>query len=184
MSADVIDTLAGIAAGSPLDTIRRSRRPTAREHAQKSYDSLFGPADYGAFGPLERFAVAVFVAGLHGQDAIKAFYAEKAGNTAAIDAETAAAECAAAVAEVDDRVRRHAALTEHVAELSQLRLAAGPRLVAAQTAANNIEELSRHAREATLVAEAATATSAAATTATARPASGSGVTILHRMPAA
>src|ERR1700755_655715 len=43
------------------------------------------------------------------------------------DAEAAVAECAAAVAEVDDRVRRHAVLTEEVAELSQLRLGRGPR---------------------------------------------------------
>jgi len=61
MEADVIDTLAGIAPGSAIDTARRTRRPTAREHAQKSYDSLFTPPDHGGFGPLERFAVAVFV---------------------------------------------------------------------------------------------------------------------------
>ncbi|OMC45580.1 hypothetical protein A5745_13915 [Mycobacterium sp. IS-2888] len=81
------------------------------------------------------------------------------------DAEAAVAECAAAVAEVDDRVRRHADLTEEVAELSQLRLAAGPRLAAAQAAANKIAELTRQAREAKLVAEAATATSDAASVA-------------------
>src|SRR6202044_3142872 len=51
------------------------------------------------------------------------------------DADTAVAECTAAVAEVDDRVRRHAVLTEQVAELSQLRLAAGPRLAGAPAAA-------------------------------------------------
>ncbi|MEB3981161.1 AAA family ATPase [Mycobacterium sp. 663a-19] len=78
------------------------------------------------------------------------------------DAEAAVDECAAAVAEVDDRVRRHAALTEEVVELSQLRLAAGPRLAAARATAENIEELTRQAREAKLVAEAAAATSAAA----------------------
>ncbi|OMC19849.1 ATP-binding protein [Mycobacterium sp. SP-6446] len=78
------------------------------------------------------------------------------------DAEAAVAECVAAVAEVDDRVRRHAVLTEDVAELSQLRLAAGPRLAAAQAAADKIAELTRQAREAKLVAEAAAATSAAA----------------------
>src|SRR3954447_24475372 len=91
MSIDVIDTLAGIAAGSHLDSIRRTRRPTAREHAQKSYDSLFAPADFGSFSLPERCAIAVFIAGLHGQDAIKAFYAGKAGGPAAIDAEIAAA---------------------------------------------------------------------------------------------
>ena len=80
-------------------------------------------------------------------------------------AETAVAGCAAAVAEVDDRVRRHAVLTEQVAELSQRRLAVGPRLVAAQAAANKIAELTGQAREAKLVAAAAAATSAASTAA-------------------
>jgi hypothetical protein len=81
------------------------------------------------------------------------------------DAEAAVAECAAAVAEVDDRVRRHAVLTEEVAELSQLRLAAGPRLAVAQAAADKTAELTRQAREAKLVAQAAAATSAAASAA-------------------
>ena len=78
------------------------------------------------------------------------------------DAESTVAECVAAVAEVDERVRRHAELTEEVAELSQLRLTAGPRLVAAQAAADRIEELARQAREAELVAAAAAATSTSA----------------------
>ncbi|BBY25154.1 AAA family ATPase [Mycobacterium stomatepiae] len=78
------------------------------------------------------------------------------------DAETAVAQCTAAVAEVDDRVRRHAVLTEQVAELSQLRLAAGPRLAVARAAADKAAELTRQAREAKLVAAAAAATSAAA----------------------
>ena len=76
-------------------------------------------------------------------------------------AEAEVAECVAAVAEVDDRVRRHAVLTEQVAELSQLRLAAGPRLAVAQAAADQIAELTRQAREAKLVAAAAAATNAA-----------------------
>lgn len=87
---DVIDTLAGIAAGSHLDSIRRTRRAVAREHAQKSYDSLFAPADLGGFTPAERFAVAVFVAGVHGQAAIRDFYADKLRNAGAIDATRAA----------------------------------------------------------------------------------------------
>ncbi|ORV92956.1 hypothetical protein AWC11_06805 [Mycobacterium interjectum] len=77
------------------------------------------------------------------------------------DAEAAVARCVAAVAEVDDRVRRHAELTEQVAELSRQRAAAGPRLVAAQAAADSIAELTNQAREAALVAEAAAATGAA-----------------------
>jgi uncharacterized protein YhaN len=78
------------------------------------------------------------------------------------DAEKAVVGCAAAVAEVDDRVRRHAILTEQVAELSQQRIAAGPRLVAAKAATARIAEVSGQAREAELVAAAAAAGSAAA----------------------
>jgi hypothetical protein len=77
-------------------------------------------------------------------------------------ADAAVAECTAAVAEVDDRVRRHAVLTEQVAELSQQRIATGPRLEAARAAAERIAELANQAREAKLVADAAAATSAAA----------------------
>lgn len=81
------------------------------------------------------------------------------------DAEAAVAECAAAVAEVDERVGRHAALTQRVADLSQQRIAARPRLTAAQDAAEKVAELTGQAREAELIATAAAATSAAATTA-------------------
>jgi CMD domain protein len=87
---DVIDTLAGIAPGSHLDSVRRTRRPVAREHAQKSYDSLFAPSDTAGFSPVERFAVAVFEAGLHGQAAIKDFYAAKLRSAGAADALVAA----------------------------------------------------------------------------------------------
>ena len=78
------------------------------------------------------------------------------------DTEAAVAECAAAVAEVDERVCRHSVLTEQVAELSQQRIAAGPRLAAARAAADRISELTNQAREAKLVADAAAATGFAA----------------------
>jgi len=81
------------------------------------------------------------------------------------DTEAAVAECAAAVAEVDERVCRHSVLTEQVAELSQQRIAAGPRLAAARAAADRIAELTNQAREAKLVADAAAATGFAATAA-------------------
>ncbi|HEY0229602.1 MAG TPA: AAA family ATPase, partial [Mycobacterium sp.] len=80
-------------------------------------------------------------------------------------AETTVAECAARVAEVDERVRRHAELTEEVAELSQLRREVAPRLVAARAADAKIADLTRQAREAKLVADAAAATSTSSTTA-------------------
>ena len=98
MEVDVIDTLAGIAPGSPLDLVRRTRRAVAREHAQKSYDSLFAPADAGGFDPVERFAIAVFVAGLHAQTAIKDFYAARLGSAGATDAMCAAIDAEIAVA--------------------------------------------------------------------------------------
>jgi CMD domain protein len=72
--ADVIDTLVGIASGSPLDAIR-ARRPEARTHAQASYRALFAPEIPGDVTAQERFAVGTFVTGLHGEAAIAAFYA-------------------------------------------------------------------------------------------------------------
>ena len=74
MDADVIDTLAGIAPGSALDAIRQ-RRPQARAEAQASYRALFAPEDPGGVTATERFAVAAFAAGLHGEAETTAFYA-------------------------------------------------------------------------------------------------------------
>jgi len=75
MDADIIDKLAGIEPGSALDMIRK-RRPVAREQAQASYRALFAPENADEVSMTERFAVAVFVAGLHGGDAgIAAHYA-------------------------------------------------------------------------------------------------------------
>jgi uncharacterized protein YhaN len=78
------------------------------------------------------------------------------------EAEAAVAECAAAVAEVDDRVARHAVLTGQVADFSQRQIAVGPRVAAAQEAADKVAALTAQRREAELVAEAAAATAAAA----------------------
>jgi len=64
--SDVIDTLAGIAPGSPLDAIR-NQRLQARTHAQASYDSLFKPISEADASKPERIAIACFVAGLHGR---------------------------------------------------------------------------------------------------------------------
>jgi CMD domain protein len=84
---DVIDQLAGIAAGSPLDTIR-ARRQVARDHAQRSFVALFEPADFAGVPARERWAVAAFVAGLHAEPATSEFYAAK---LAAADGAIAAA---------------------------------------------------------------------------------------------
>jgi CMD domain protein len=70
---DIIDLLAGIEAGSALDAIR-ARRLQARENAQKSYAALFEPADFGDVSALERYAVAAFVAGVHGEPVVAGFY--------------------------------------------------------------------------------------------------------------
>jgi uncharacterized protein YhaN len=77
-------------------------------------------------------------------------------------AEEEVARCAAAVAEVDDRVRRHAALTDELAELSRQQLDADVRHSAAQAGAAEVDELTTELHEAQLLATAAAATSAAA----------------------
>ena len=96
---DVIDTLAGIAPGSPLDAVR-DQRPQARLHAQASYDSLFTPLSEADATRLERFAIACFVAGLHGRPEMETFYASglaAAGAPAALQAAIGAAVTAAKV---------------------------------------------------------------------------------------
>ncbi len=77
---DVIDTLANITPGSPLAMIR-DRKPVTREQAQASYRALFEPAEMGDVTLQERFAVATFVAGLHAQNEITAFYANGLART-------------------------------------------------------------------------------------------------------
>jgi CMD domain protein len=72
---DVIDRLAGIAPGSRLDGLR-AQRPQARQNAQESYLALFEPDELSGVSLEERFALAVFVAGLHREPEIGAFYAE------------------------------------------------------------------------------------------------------------
>ncbi|MBV9553692.1 MAG: CMD domain protein, partial [Alphaproteobacteria bacterium] len=73
MQTDVIDRLVGIEPGSPLDAIR-NRRPVAREQAQASYRALFAPQSAVEVSLTERFAVAAFVAGLHGDAETAVFY--------------------------------------------------------------------------------------------------------------
>jgi len=66
--------MVGVRPGSALDAVR-ARRPQARIHAQASYRALFAPETLGDVDAAERFAVAVFVAGLHGATAMAGFYA-------------------------------------------------------------------------------------------------------------
>jgi hypothetical protein len=74
-------------------------------------------------------------------------------------------QCAEAVAEVDDRVQRHATLTVELVELAQRQQEASARQTAAKAAADAIAQLAEHVREAELIAAAATATSTASTAA-------------------
>src|SRR5262245_34925523 len=95
--ADIIDTLADIASGSPLDAIR-AQRPQARIHAQATYDSLFQPASEADASKRERFAIALFVTRLHGQQEITGYYAKFLEGDAALQE---AVRTAAAAAEVE-----------------------------------------------------------------------------------
>ncbi|HWD58843.1 MAG TPA: CMD domain protein, partial [Stellaceae bacterium] len=94
---DVIDTLVRIAPGSALDAIR-GRRKQAREQAQASYRALFVPKDEGGVSAIERFAVAVFITGLHGEAETAAFYAARLAATGASAALRAAIDAAVAAA--------------------------------------------------------------------------------------
>ncbi|MGF9564834.1 CMD domain protein [Neorhizobium sp. JUb45] len=73
---DIIDHLVGVTPDSKAEGLR-ARRPITREHAQKSWLALFEPADVSQVSLAERFAVATFVALLHGQTDIADFYAGK-----------------------------------------------------------------------------------------------------------
>lgn len=75
---DMIDQLVGIAPGDSLDQLR-VQREQARINAQQSYLSLFAPTPpvFGQFDIGDRFAVAAFVAGLHGQADVASFYAHE-----------------------------------------------------------------------------------------------------------
>jgi CMD domain protein len=95
METDVIDTLVGIQPGSALDAIR-NRRPIAREQAQASYRALFAPEDVGGVSATERFAVAAFVTGLHGDTQTAAYYTGRLAATASADLRQAIANAIAA----------------------------------------------------------------------------------------
>ncbi|SBS75120.1 conserved hypothetical protein [uncultured Mycobacterium sp.] len=75
------------------------------------------------------------------------------------------ARSAAAVAEVDDRVRRHAELAQRQARLADRRQGIAPRLAAAEAAAGALAELAGELRQAELVAAAAQGTCAASSAA-------------------
>lgn len=74
-SRDIIDALAGIRAGSALDTVR-ARRSVSRDNARRAYELLLHPEEPGDVSLDERRAIAAFVALLHGDEAVAQHYAE------------------------------------------------------------------------------------------------------------
>jgi CMD domain protein len=125
---DVIDELVGIAPGSPLDAVR-ARRPEARTHAQATYRALFAPADTAGVTPQERFAAGAFVAGLHGQADVAAFYTAGLAATGAPPALRDAVDAAIAEARGRGPYGRFPAgpLSGEDAAGPVYRVAAGPR---------------------------------------------------------
>ena len=81
---DIINTLAGLAPDSALALIR-DRKPVTRENAQASFRALFEPAETGTFTSQERLAIGSFVAGLHSQDDVTAFYSARLRRTLAAE---------------------------------------------------------------------------------------------------
>ncbi|UXS04757.1 CMD domain protein [Agrobacterium tumefaciens] len=77
---DIIDHLLGIKPGSRGDTLR-NRRPITKENAQRSWLALFSPKDESEVSLTERFAIATFVAALHGEWKVAEFYAGKLSQT-------------------------------------------------------------------------------------------------------
>lgn len=77
------------------------------------------------------------------------------------EADDEVGRCAAAVAEVDDAVRKHAALTDNLARLAEERADAATRLTAARGAAEAVAALTQQLKQAEVVAAAADATHSA-----------------------
>jgi CMD domain protein len=151
--ADIIDALAGITPGSPLDAIR-ARRPEARAQAQATYRALFTPEAPGTVTAPERFAVGGFVAGLHGAPAIAAAYGARLVESGAAAALTDAVDAALAEASTSGPYGRYPAgplSREDTVGLSyrveaSTRRALGPRLAAAF---EHVHMLVFHPRDAT-----------------------------------
>ncbi|MBV8472049.1 MAG: CMD domain protein [Hyphomicrobiales bacterium] len=136
-ASDIIDELAGIAAGSPLDAVR-ARRPQARANAERSYRELFEPQAAEGLPLRERLAVAAFVATLHRAAPTACHYtdllAAKTGDSA-----LAAAVAAAAASDAHGPYGRYPSSALRSEDRdgplwqadAQLAAALGPRLAAA-----------------------------------------------------
>lgn len=154
---DVIDHLAGLAPGAPVAAIR-AERPVARDNAQASFAALFRPAAPEAVSLVERRAVALFVARLHGDAAASGFYAAllaEAGPPTGL-AEAIEAEGRAGAAEGPAGRYREAALAAESTPAPAYAVAAesrdglGPRLAAALSHAHMLVFRPREADAAAL----------------------------------
>lgn len=98
---DLIGTLLAIDPGSPLARLR-ARRPEATRHTQGSYDALFAPAAPAtSVTTTERFAAALRVARLHGDQVLAEHYTgQLLGAGGAGDADGVTKELVAAVEDV------------------------------------------------------------------------------------
>ena len=88
-SPDIIDQLAGIAPGSPLDMLRRQRPEVAR-YSQGSYEVLLEPGDRGGLSPAERELVALRIAVLTANDTLAEHHRARLRRLGADDATIAA----------------------------------------------------------------------------------------------
>lgn len=96
--SDVMDTLAGLSAGSPLAKLRRER-PDVVRHIQGSDAAIFAPADDGGLMPVERAAAALRIATLLRDDALEAHYRAR---LAALDPSGALARTVEGQAEITE----------------------------------------------------------------------------------
>lgn len=105
--ADLIDTLLGIAADSPLGRLRR-RRPEALRHAEGAWRELVLPEDPGRLSRAERAALAFRVARREGEAGLAAHYRglleAEGGDTGAASSETPGDDRLGALLRYADRV--------------------------------------------------------------------------------
>ncbi len=92
--ADMLNTLLGIADGSPLAQLR-VQRPEASGHMQGSYDALFSDTSATAVSRTERLATALRVAALHAEPAFVAHFSKLLRAEDALVADVMAGQAAA-----------------------------------------------------------------------------------------
>lgn len=73
--ADIINLLSALNPDSDLAGVR-TQRPDAQKYAQRSFEALMEPINPGTFSFGERYAVASYVAGVHGVRNAVTFYSE------------------------------------------------------------------------------------------------------------